>query len=1093
MTQFDTRYESLNVRQREAVDCIDGPLLVIAGPGTGKTELLSMRAANILRKTDTLPENILCLTFTDSGASAMRERLSTIIGGDAYRIAIHTFHSFGTEIQSLYREFFYRGATFKPADDLSTHEILSGIFGELDHGNILASTMSGTYTYLSDARQSMSELKQAGLTSDELLTVLRANEAALDLVEPELSRIFSARISSTTLTLMAPLAEKLASMPATPLPLGITPLANTLALSMAHAFDEAVESGKTTPVTAWRNRWMEKNSVGDFVFKDRKRSQKLRALSHIYYSYLTRMEQARLFDYDDMILNTVHAMESEPELKATLQEKYQYIMVDEFQDTNLAQLRILFNLTDSPANEGRPNLMAVGDDDQAIYSFQGADAGNIRSFRERFTDTSIIALTDNYRSTPAILTHAREVITQGGGRLESVIESLDKTLVPHRSTPANSVRFMEYSTTQDERSGIARDIAATIASGTAPESIAIIARTHRELVELLPYLSHEQLAVNYEKRDNVLTHESVEAVELLAEIITSLHEGRHDIADALLPELLSHPAFAVSAEDLWRISLQAYRNHQTWLEVMATTPHLITVRSWLISLAKDAPHIALEPMLDLLIGTPESYATDTFCSPFYAYYFAPEKLAENPTAYLSTLEALRTIRTHLREYRPNDELHLIDFLEFIQLHDEIGTTLTSVRSPGTNVAHAINLLTAHKSKGLEFDHVYITGAVDTTWGEKVRSRSRLISYPENLHITPTTNDYDERVRLFFVSMTRARRHLTITHAETDERGKSLLPARFLIDTTLKVAKQPARVSVQELTEIARIDWHDYAAAPITQPMRDLLAPQLERYKLSATHLNNFIDITRGGPQTFLLTNLLRFPQAKSPHASYGTAMHATLQRAHVYLTRHGSRRPVEDVLGDFINELTAQHLPPDDFTHFSRRGADALTAFLNHSYDTFLPHQKTELNLAGQGVVVEEARLTGALDLVDITDGTITVIDYKTGRPSNTWKGSSDSEKIKLHKYRQQLMFYQLLIEHSRDYHTYQFERGVLQFVEPSRDGHIYQLEATFTTNELEQFRALIRGIWRCITSLELPETAEFDANYKGILKFEQHIIDKYA
>src|ERR1035437_10388980 len=110
MMDFKKRYATLNKAQREAVDAIDGPVMVIAGPGTGKTELLSVRTANILQKTDTLPENILCLTFTDSGANAMRERLTEIMGKDAYKVAIHTFHSFGSEIINQYGEYFYQGA-----------------------------------------------------------------------------------------------------------------------------------------------------------------------------------------------------------------------------------------------------------------------------------------------------------------------------------------------------------------------------------------------------------------------------------------------------------------------------------------------------------------------------------------------------------------------------------------------------------------------------------------------------------------------------------------------------------------------------------------------------------------------------------------------------------------------------------------------------------------------------------------------------------------------------------------------------------------------------------------------------------------------
>ncbi|MDQ5932637.1 MAG: ATP-dependent helicase UvrD/PcrA, partial [Patescibacteria group bacterium] len=157
---FETRYKKLNARQKDAVDTIEGPLMVVAGPGTGKTELLSMRAANILRRTDTLPENILCLTFTESGAAAMRRRLTEIIGKDAYKVAIHTFHSFGSEVINKNSEYFYQGADFRPASDLSAYELLRTIFDTLDFSNPLSGKMNEEYTHLPDTLTAISELKK---------------------------------------------------------------------------------------------------------------------------------------------------------------------------------------------------------------------------------------------------------------------------------------------------------------------------------------------------------------------------------------------------------------------------------------------------------------------------------------------------------------------------------------------------------------------------------------------------------------------------------------------------------------------------------------------------------------------------------------------------------------------------------------------------------------------------------------------------------------------------------------------------------------------------------------------------------------------
>ena len=1089
MTTFDDRYKKLNEEQRQAVDLVDGPLLVVAGPGTGKTELLSMRVANILKKTDTLPENILCLTFTESGATAMRARLSDIIGPMAYKVAIQTFHSFGTETINQNREYFYRGAEFQPADDIASFDILTNIFDELDYSNPLASKNNGEYVHLSDALKAIGELKQAGLSSDELIAVLDANDRTLDAVEQDLADIFANRPSVSMLSMLVPIAEKAASLPIVELPSAITPLTNELALSMARAFDEAVEINKTTPITAWRDEWLEKDTSGRFVFKDRKRHAKLRALAQVYFSYISRMEQAGLYDYNDMILNVVHAMELHADLKANLQEKYQYILVDEFQDTNLAQLRILFNLTDNPLGD-EPNVMAVGDDDQAIYSFQGADVNNINRFREQYPSYRSIVLTHNYRSAEPILKASREVITQADGRLEAIMD-INKTLTPHVDTAHARVSRAKLPSRIDENDWVASTIAAEIKSGVKPSDIAVLARNHDELITLVPYLHHYNVAVDYERRDNILDKENILALELLAETAVAIFGGDHDLADSKLPELLSHPMFAIKPETIWRLSLQAHRSGLTWLETMLNTPDLRPLADWLISRARAVPHETLEVFVDTLIGAP-SEKTENYTSPYHQHYFGAHILNDSPEDYLTTLEALRTLRTKLREYRPNDTLHIADMLEFTRMHRELGARIMTIRSDVNN-SEAVHLMTSHKSKGLEFDTVFIINSMDGRWGERVRSRSSLINYPENLRIRPNSNSYNERLRLYFVAMTRAKRQLFISYSSTDASGKDALPAGFLSGTAIDEQAITPKHSVETLTILNRLDWQDYITNQPTVDMKELLKPALENYKLSATHLNNFIDITHGGPSMFLMNNLLRFPAAKSASASYGTAIHATLQRAHNHLVATGEKRPVEDVLGDFIHELERQHLNETDFEFYSKKGSESLATFLAAKYNTFARNQRTELSFANQNVFVGEAHLTGSLDLVDFEESTITVTDYKTGRPSNNWKGTTDYDKIRLHKYRQQLMFYQLLCENSRNYSSYSFEGGVLQFVEPDNRGEIHALEESFTHEDLERFSRLIKAVWHCIINLDFPDVSEYDASYKGIVAFENALIDKYS
>ena len=1170
---FQTRYAKLNTNQRQAVDYIHGSLLVIAGPGTGKTELLSMRTAQILRQTDTLPDSILCLTFTESGAANMRQRLRQIIGEDAYKIAIHTFHSFGKEIISQHREYFFHGADSQPADELTQHQIVTEILEGLDWRNPLSVKNNGEFVYTRELIRVISEFKQSGLTPAELRAITADNQRVIADITADIQQVFATKISKKTVELFAPLAEKIAkrvggggltepsedtasSAPnntaittqiPTNLPSSITPYAQVLALSIAHAAQEAIDANSTKPLTAWKNKWCEKNAAGEFVLKDFAASEKLSAAIDVYEAYGNVLAERSLFDYDDMILSVIQACESHPELRANLQEQFQFIMVDEFQDTNLAQLRLLFDLT---GNEDNPNIMAVGDDDQAIFSFQGADVGNIQRFRQHYHDPKIIVLTDNYRSAADILTAARGVITQGADRLENTIDGLSKQLTAHASGSGAQVEIQEFTSVSEERAGVAQQIAELIKRGEKPEHITVIARHHKELIELLPYLYRENLMVNYERHDDILEQDIIQALDKLARVVMAIHQNNLDAANSLLPEVIAHPAFGFSALDIWRLSLHAYKNRQLWLESMLANSTFQPFGEWLLERAKDVPNLSLEEQLDKLLGleidagiTPidsslragrlktlglqSLYGVDqsnssSACSDksslpptnedaraaiavrsseessspasLAAHYFSPEALAQNPDAYLTTLESLRTLRQKLRDRATDATPTLADFLEFIDLHRSTKTRLTHIRPQASTLGGAINLMTAHKSKGLEFPHVFVIGAIDSAWGEKVRSRSRLIRYPANLQLQPTGASYDERLRLFFVAMTRAKTTLTMTYSQTNDAGSDTMIASFLTDHTPTIV--PAADTPAAQITMAQTDWSTRLSAPITAELKDVLAPTLETYKLSITHLNNFLDVSRGGPQNFLLNNLLRFPSAKSPAASYGTAIHSVLQQLHNLLHADHRLPSTERILQHFRTSLEAQHLPPDDFKLYLDKGTAALTAFLDAKSSDFRDTELAELDFAHQGVVVGGARLTGKLDVADIDkhNKTIFVTDYKTGKPSHSWKGASDYEKIKLHKYRQQLMFYQLLVESSRDYGNFSFTGARLQFVEPDmKTGGILSLEDTFSEEELAKFARLIGVVWRKITALDLPDISGYSADYKGMLQFEEDLLTEVA
>jgi DNA helicase II / ATP-dependent DNA helicase PcrA len=1108
---FTSRYTNLNRAQKRAVDTIEGPVMVIAGPGTGKTELLSMRVANILKKTDTLPQNILCLTFTESGAAAMRQRLVGLMGPEAYHVAIHTFHSFGTEVINCHPDYFYHGAHFRPADELSSFEVLQEIFEKLPHNNPLASRLNDEFTQLRDTQITISELKKSGLTPDELLKLLDHNDAFIEYANPAITEAFKTPIrSKKALATLEPLRAHLQKYEQQPLPLaGFASLAQVCRDEFEAALITANEQGKTTPITQWRTTWCEKNDTDEVILKDYKRATKLRAVAHIYYEYLVAMQAKTLYDFDDMILRVVHALEVFADLRLNLQEQYQYILVDEFQDTNGAQLRILLNLTENEVNNGRPNILVVGDDDQAIYSFQGAEISNILTFRDQFRDPIIITLTDNYRSAPHILEKSRQVITKGHDRLETHIESLDKTLTPHKPAAKSKVELVELPSKSQEYSWIVEQIKSRLEAGQKASDIAVLTRKHSEMTHLLPYFHHAGIEVTYERRDNVLDLPPILAIEQLALALNDIAEQRFDDFNARLPELLSHPAWRLSPITLWKLGLEAHQSRRHWIEVMLETKgQLKDIGEWLIVAAHKTINAPLEEALDLLLGTyepqvPEDdtidpisqspHQTEGFISPLRDYFFPHNALEKSPNTYISYLHALQLIRRKLRDYQPDEPLYLKDYLTFIELHRKTNTQIVSPRAASQEHT-GICLMTAHKSKGLEFDTVFVVNATHSTWGSGARSRGRSISYPANLPLAPAGETNDERLRLFFVAMTRAKRELLLSYALEDLAGKTTLRADFLADGSWKLIKPTINDSPAHQKQAAEHQWHENVLAVGDGDIKKLLKPTLEKYKLSATHLNNFIDVVSGGPQAFLLQNLLRFPQAMTPSAAFGSAIHTTLHRAHAHLSATGTRRPVEDILHDFETALGEQRLNQLHHEHFLQRGSDVLQAFLAARYESFSETAIPERNFAQQGVVVDTAALTGVLDLmlIDEANKSISVIDYKTGKAARRWQGSTDFEKIKLHKYKQQLMFYKILVEHSRDFGgRYSVDSGALSFVEPTRDGEIIQLDMAYDSAELERFKKLIIAIWRRIQALDFPDTSHYEPNYKGILAFEDDIIDE--
>ncbi len=1180
---FEERLKKLNPEQRKAVETIEGPLLVVAGPGSGKTEILSMRVAEILKKTHAQPSNILCLTFTDSAAINMRERLAKLIGDPAYQVGIHTFHNFCVDVMRKYGEFFYQGATFSPADEVLQISVLESIFNNLAHDNPLKSYHpTEGYVYLKSVLQSISHLKKAGLTPDEFAVLVEDNASGVESIHTHLVPVLERRLSKHSVdeiqdalnlyieigvvsaqTRRADIVQRSESKVALGLKNVLSmykPVEEAIALSLTEALGYVRETGKNDALSNWKKKWLKKDDQGQTVFRDFVNYEKMQSLAQIYRLYQESMYRAGYFDFDDMIIDVIKVMYQKPELRYMLQEQFQYLLVDEFQDTNNAQMRILTLLTDATQNNGRPNIMVVGDDDQAIYKFQGAELSNILDFKDRYTDVSTVSLVRNYRSTQDILNIAMSIVRKGEKRLENIIPDLSKQLIASGNIETGNIEYIVLETSLHEYTYVTEKIKALISGqneqesgGTKdignfePKDIAIIARKHGQLESLVPYLRKATVPIRYEREQNVFEEPHIKQLITIATYVSSLvsawaHESPKD---ELLPEILSYPFWGIPRVEVWRISLAAHRQSKTWLEVMlesAYTP-IKQIADFLIELGVDAPSAPLEVILDRIIGAHISLqsegddvdqidadvasvisvgttpASPVFVSPFRQYYFSKDKFSHARAQYLMFLSSLRVFVQALREYNgvhisahststtsstvtysssQGRMLQIKDLVTFVEMYQKNGLHLND-RSPFVTARNAVQLMSAHASKGLEFKVVFVLSCQDDVWAGK--GRSNKLNFPINIAIEPAGDNEDDQLRLFYVALTRAKEHLYLTSHQIKETGKPAQDLRFLVGVidpdTSKVASTVDELITPEVLETTALQ---YRTADFYDAEEALLKSILENYKLSVTHLNNFLNIARGGPTYFLEQNLLRFPQSKSISGAYGSAVHGALEFVLHHLKDTKQLATTEVVIDTFATLLRKQKLHPQDADVLLERGTRALTVFMKEKVSSFRTSDIPEMDFGREHVVIgtvldadgveREVCVTGKIDKVSPESGS--VHDYKTGKTISSLEDPDRDDEEKAFLYTNQLVFYKMLIEQSGASMKYPELRGVsidtgtIDFVEPvSRKSgivdvksEVVSLSIALTDGDVTKLKKLICAVYARIMQLNFEIPAEIQQKY---------------
>lgn len=1125
---FTERYKELNKQQKKAVDTIDGPLLVIAGPGSGKTEILSLRVGKILQESQILASNILCLTFTEAASANMRNRLTKLIGQEGYRVAIHTFHNFCVEIIQKYPEYFYSGAYFSPADELTQVQMLEEIFEKLPHKNPLSAVHPEQgFVYLKDSLYLIGNLKKAGILPDDFIKILNHNKKFISEINEIIQSIFSDRLSKESISKSYAGLEKLkkiAEKSAKDFPnIFFKDLASSIYETLKKSTEEADELGKTIPLSAWKENKLKKDDENNSVLKDTLYVEKLLAFADIYADYRKTMFEKGYYDFDDMILDCKVALKQNPSLRYEIQEQYQYILVDEFQDTNGAQMELLQLITDAPVNEGKPNIMVVGDDDQAVYKFQGAELSNILNFKKMFKDVEQVTMTQNYRSTQDILDIAREMIIKGEERLENLYSEIEKTLTSSNpNIKKGGIKHKEFITSAHEYHFIAKEIRKKIDAGENPEEIAVIGRKHYQLEEIVPYLKEVEVDIRYEREQNVFKEPHIAQLITISKFLTSISNKYKDEADEFLPEILSFPFWEINREDVWNISLSARRSEpeKNWLETMLLSDNsdIKEIAVFLMDLGIRSKSEPLEKILDEIIGTHVSYSAENedddliediekesgfFVSPFKEFYFSKEKFEHAKAEYLSFLSSLRVFVNALREYKSGEILSIKDLVEFVELHEKNEIPLND-QSPFSRLKGAVNLMTAHGAKGLEFETVFVLSCQDDIWAGRGIS-SKLVS-PTNLPIGPASDNEDDKLRLFYVAITRAKRYLYLTSYQTKENGKEAKKLRFLVSEldkesldkeVLKTLYLPEQADKDEDApephEVLTASWLDYRTTPFIGSEKKILETLVEEYKMPVTHLNNFLNIERGGPQYFLEQNLLRFPQSKTVSGSYGTAIHRTLEKFILTFKKDGKLADKKEALEWFEHFLKKERMAPLDYKKYSERGNEALGKFLDKKANTFGQKDIVEFNFKDQGVNVDGAELNGKIDrIVDVGNNDLEVHDYKTGSPLSDWENTDPYKKIKAYEYERQLIFYKILVENSREFGgKKKVSKGVLDFVEPKREnGQIITLDMLIPAEKTERLKKLINIVYKKIVNLDFPDISKYSKDLKGIKEFEENLLE---
>jgi DNA helicase-2/ATP-dependent DNA helicase PcrA len=1003
--QFEKIYNNLNEQQKRAVDTIEGPVMVIAGPGTGKTQILGARIGKILLDTDTNPQNILCLTYTDAGAVAMRKRLLSFIGPDAYKVNIYTFHAFCNDIIQENLSLFEK-TVLDPISELEKIDLFKQLIDTFPKNHPLKRYRGDVYFEINNLQQLFSSMKREGWTPaiiDEKIDAFLA-----DILNRE-----------------------------------------------EFVYKRAYKQFKAGD--------LKENKIEEV----KERMEKLRAAVHEFDRFQKLMRSRNRYDFDDMINWVIKAFEENKSLLTRYQEQFLYILVDEYQDTSGTQNRLVELLINYWE---QPNIFVVGDDDQSIYRFQGANVENMLGFAESYQkDLLTIVLTNNYRSTQPILDVSKTLIDRNEERLIKQVEGLTKNLQAANTLLNNATHkplLREYETQRQEMIHITLETQKLLQQGVLPGAIGIIYKENKYGEELAQYFAQRNIPVFSKRNLNILEIPLAKKLILLLEYLAAEHDVP-DGGDEMLFEILHFDWFGIAPIEIAKLTTSVadkrFGEHKTSLrkslsEKVNQPPADLFSKGAPVGFKEAAnavEHLISDVSNVTLVNLFENCIRE-------AGVLTWVMQSDEKHWHLQVLTALFDFVKE--EARRNPKLTLEQLVNIFMLMEKEGIALPLVQVSGSD--KGVNLMTAHGSKGLEFEHVFLVGCNASSW-EKKRKPGGGYQLPDTMFSSqPKQRDEEELRRLFYVALTRARLHLHISYARFKNDGKELEPSMFIaeIQETHVLPVEKVIIETEVLSEFAMIQFTAAQAPEIEKIEAEFITRLLDKFVMNVTALNNYLKC----PLQFYFQNLVRVPSGKSEATEFGSAVHHALQRLFEKMQDKERFPPKQEFILDFEWYMNRHR---ESFTReqFARRmeyGQEVLNNYYDQYINSWNKIVAVERNI--RNVVVEGIPLKGKLDKLEFDGKSVNVVDYKTG--------DIDKAKDKLkppHEkdpnggdYWRQAVFYKILVDRyeSKNWNVVSTE---FDFIEPDKKKAYRKEKIVIQPADIATVTEQIKDVWQKIQARE--------------------------